>query len=195
MIFDIKMDFTRNALLVAGGRITDPPSCLTYSSVVSRESVGIAFLIAAVNGYEIIAADVQNSYVQEKSLERYFAIEGDEFGGDKGKKALIVRAIWFKKFGSKLVSPYCPYFDRHLLFPSHGDPDVWMCMDFNQTTNASYWEYLLVYVDYLLAIGLDPRATLNTLETDYNYVLKDFGPPTRYLGASIGTYNLDDTMT
>jgi hypothetical protein len=30
---------------------------------------------------------------------------------------------------------------------------------------------------------------------DYNYVLKDFGPPTRYLGASIGTCNLDDTTT
>jgi hypothetical protein len=46
-----------------------------------------------------------------------------------------------------------------------------------------------------LAIGLDPSATLNTLETDYTFLLKDFGPPTRYLGASIGTYNLDDTTT
>jgi hypothetical protein len=79
--------------------------------------------------------------------------------------------------------------------PSHGDPDVWMRMAFNPITKASYWEYLLVYVDDLLAIGSDPRATLYTLETDCNYVLKDFGPPTRYLGASIGTYNLDNTMT
>jgi hypothetical protein len=34
MIFDIKMDFTRKARLVAGGHLTDPPSCLTYGSVV-----------------------------------------------------------------------------------------------------------------------------------------------------------------
>jgi hypothetical protein len=52
---------------------------------------------------------------------------------------------------------------------------------------APYWEYLLVYVDAILVIGLDPCATLNTLETDNNYVLKDFGPPTCYMGASIGT--------
>jgi hypothetical protein len=79
--------------------------------------------------------------------------------------------------------------------PSRGDPYVWMRMAFNPITKVSYWEYLIVYVDDLLAIGLDPRATINMLEMDCNYVLKDFGPPTRYVGASIGTYNLDNTMT
>jgi hypothetical protein len=49
MIFDIKMDFTRKARLVGGGHVTDPPTTLTYSSVVSRESVRISFLIAALN--------------------------------------------------------------------------------------------------------------------------------------------------
>jgi hypothetical protein len=50
MIFDAKMDFTRKARFVAGGHMTDPPSTLTYSSVVSRDSVRIAFLLAALNG-------------------------------------------------------------------------------------------------------------------------------------------------
>ena len=39
MIFDIKMDFTRKACLVAGGHDTNPPVSLTYFSVVSRDSV------------------------------------------------------------------------------------------------------------------------------------------------------------
>jgi hypothetical protein len=76
--------------------------------------------------------------------------------------------------------------------PSRGDPYVWVRQAFNQMTQASYWEYLLVYVDDLLAIGMEPRATLNILELDYNYVLKYFGPPTHYIGASIGRYDLDD---
>jgi hypothetical protein len=80
--------------LSQGGHLTDPPSCLTYSSVVSRESVRISFLIAAVNGYEIIAAGVQNAYVQATSLVNYVAIAGDEFGDDKGKTAPIVRALY-----------------------------------------------------------------------------------------------------
>jgi hypothetical protein len=49
MVFDIKIDFTHKVHLVAGGHVMDVPSNLTYSSVVSRESVRIMFLIAALN--------------------------------------------------------------------------------------------------------------------------------------------------
>ena len=43
MIFDIKMseNFRRKARLVADGHKTEAPSAMTYSSVVSRESVRI----------------------------------------------------------------------------------------------------------------------------------------------------------
>jgi hypothetical protein len=39
MVFDVKMDLTRKARFVAGGHTTETPSSLTYSSVVSRDSV------------------------------------------------------------------------------------------------------------------------------------------------------------
>jgi hypothetical protein len=48
IIWDVKMDFTRKARYVAGGHRTEPPKALTYSSVVSRESVRLALLIAAL---------------------------------------------------------------------------------------------------------------------------------------------------
>ena len=65
MIFDIKMDgkFTRKCRFVAGGHTTDPPSSSTYSSVVSRDSVCIAFLIAAMNGW--FAGCVGGRHLQE----------------------------------------------------------------------------------------------------------------------------------
>jgi hypothetical protein len=49
MNFEVKMDFTRKARFVAGGHMTDPPTEITYSSVVSRDSIRIGFLIAALN--------------------------------------------------------------------------------------------------------------------------------------------------
>ena len=51
MIFDIKLDaqFTRKARYVAGGHMTAPPTSISYSSVVTRESVRIAFMYAALN--------------------------------------------------------------------------------------------------------------------------------------------------
>ena len=46
---------------VAGGHTTDPPATLTYSSVVSRDSVRIAFLKAALNDLNILSADIGNA--------------------------------------------------------------------------------------------------------------------------------------
>jgi len=43
MIFDVKMeDFRRKAQLIAGGHKTAAPATITYTSVVSRETVRIA---------------------------------------------------------------------------------------------------------------------------------------------------------
>jgi hypothetical protein len=58
MIFDIKMDFTRKARFVDGGHTSEAPASLTYSSVVTRESVRIAFTIAALNNLDILMADI-----------------------------------------------------------------------------------------------------------------------------------------
>jgi hypothetical protein len=44
MIFHIKMDLTRKARLVAGLHQTEEPKEMIFSSVVSRDSVRIAFL-------------------------------------------------------------------------------------------------------------------------------------------------------
>jgi hypothetical protein len=61
MVFDVKMDLTRKARFVAGGHMTDPPKDTTYSSVVSRDSIRIALLIAALNDLDILACDIQGA--------------------------------------------------------------------------------------------------------------------------------------
>jgi hypothetical protein len=48
LVFDVKMDFTRKARFCAGGHTTEAPASVTYSSVVSRDSVRLAFLIAGL---------------------------------------------------------------------------------------------------------------------------------------------------
>ncbi len=59
MVFDVKMeDFGRKARLVAGGHATRAPATLTDASVMSRETVRIALLLAALNNIDIWAADV-----------------------------------------------------------------------------------------------------------------------------------------
>ena len=68
MIFDINMEvrFTRKARYVSGGHTTDPPSSITYSRVVSRDSIIIAFTLVDLNSVDIIAADIGNAYLNVK---------------------------------------------------------------------------------------------------------------------------------
>ena len=95
MIFDVKMEvFCRKARLVAGGHMTKAPATLTYASVVSRETVRIALLMAVLNDVDIWAADVFNAYITMPCREKIWTTLGKEFGDDCGRKAIIVRALY-----------------------------------------------------------------------------------------------------
>ena len=51
MVFDVKMEAIRHkARLVAGGHMTKALATIMYASIVSRETVKIASIIAALNG-------------------------------------------------------------------------------------------------------------------------------------------------
>jgi len=95
IIFDVKMDFTHKARFVAGRHKTDPPATLTYSSVVSRDSMQIAFLLSALNGLDIIAADIGNACINADAREKVYFEAGDEFGPlYKGQNVVIVKALY-----------------------------------------------------------------------------------------------------
>ena len=61
MIFDIKLgeNFRRKARIVGGRHKTATSASITYSSVVSIDSVRIALTIAALNDLDILACDIQ----------------------------------------------------------------------------------------------------------------------------------------
>ena len=84
IVFDIKMGtLQRKARYVCGGHTTNPaPKIQTYASVVSRESVRIAFTLAALNELDIQSADVSNAYLNAPSRERLITKCGPEFGAD-----------------------------------------------------------------------------------------------------------------
>jgi hypothetical protein len=95
MIFNIKIDLTRKARLVAGGHQTDVLKESVFSSVVSRDSVQIALAIASLNNLEVLAADVQNAYLNAPTKEKCYTIAGPEYGPDnEGRPVLIVRALY-----------------------------------------------------------------------------------------------------
>ncbi|KAL7515969.1 hypothetical protein ACHAWF_000018, partial [Thalassiosira exigua] len=89
------MDFTCKARFVANGSTTDTPSTLTYSSVVSRDSVRIALLVAALNDLDIFACDIGNAYLNAPCNGHIWFIAGHECGHEmKGRVMKLVRALY-----------------------------------------------------------------------------------------------------
>ena len=78
MIFDVKLgeNFRRKARLIGGGHTTTAPASITYSSVVSRDSVKISLTIAALDDLDILACDIQNSYLTEVYRENMWTRAG-----------------------------------------------------------------------------------------------------------------------
>jgi len=70
-IFDNKhVDLVRKARVVLVGYQIDIPSESTYSSMVSRDSVCIAFLVALLHELEVLLADAQNACLNASTKEK-----------------------------------------------------------------------------------------------------------------------------
>jgi hypothetical protein len=183
--FDMKCDLTRKARFVAGGHWTQPSSQVTYSSVVTRESIRIAFLIAALNDLEILSADIGNAYLQALAREKVHTTAGPEFGPSNiGKTVVIVRAMYgLKSSGAAWHTQLSETLYSMDFKPTLADPDVWYrpaC----KANNMEYYEYILVYVDDILAISHAPRVIMETIKKQYR-LKEEPSAPKVYLGATI----------
>ena len=115
MVFDVKMeDFKRKARLVAGGHKTEVPATITYASVVSRETVRIALMLAALNDLQVKVGDILNAYITAPVKEKVWTVLGPEFGPDAGKSAIIVRALYGVKSAGAAFCTHLASFMRQM---------------------------------------------------------------------------------
>ena len=111
--------------MVAGGHITTALAALTYSSVVSRDSVRIALTIAALNDLKVLACDIQNAYLTAKCQEKLWTIAGPEFGSEAGQIMIIVRALYgLKSSGAAFRALLAETLYDIGYTPLKADPDV-----------------------------------------------------------------------
>lgn len=185
IIFDVKMDLTRKARFVAGGHMTEAPPSITYSSVVSRDSVRLAFLTAALNDLDIVACDVGNAYLNAPCREKIWFVAGPEFGSRQGMVIKIVRALYgLKSSGAAWRSMFNASILDMGFEGTVADPDVYRRAN-AKPDGFRYYEYIMVYVDDVLIISHDPNVHLARIQADYELNPTSIGPPSRYLGADV----------
>ena len=193
LVFDVKMDFTRKARFVAEGFRTDPPASITYASVVSRESVRIAFLLAALNDLDLLAADCEGAYLNAPCREKVFFEAGPELGDREGQYVILVRALYgLKSAGASWRATLANTLQYDLGFkPCKADQDVWL-RPAVKDTGEKYYEYILVYTDDLLIISANPKVWADRIDNIYKLKKGSVKKPTTYLGADIGQHTFDD---
>ena len=50
--------------------------------------------MAALNGLDVLAGDVQNAFLQTETFEKIFFYAGSEWGTDEGRVIVVVRALY-----------------------------------------------------------------------------------------------------
>ncbi|KAI2506427.1 Reverse transcriptase (RNA-dependent DNA polymerase) [Fragilaria crotonensis] len=127
-VFDIKMDLTRKARLVARGSMTEATKEETFASVVSRDTVRLFFLLAALNDLDVLSCDIQNAYLAAPNKEKVWTKFTDQLGPEyNGKKAIIAKALYGLRSSGRSFRDYLAMNLRELGFiSSKADPDLWM---------------------------------------------------------------------
>ena len=76
------------------GAFQSASTAFSVTSVVSRESVRIALTLSALNDLEVKTSDIQHAYLTAPCSEKVHTTLGTVFGENKGKTAVIVRALY-----------------------------------------------------------------------------------------------------
>ena len=80
-----------------GTRFTETAKKYTYSTVPSRDSIRLLFLVAALNDLDVLSADIQNAYLTAPIKEKYYIVASEAMGFAEsmwGRPARIVRAMY-----------------------------------------------------------------------------------------------------
>ena len=129
IIFDVKLGegFRRKARFVGDGHKIKTPSSVTYSPVVSRDSVRIMLMIAALNDLKIEGADIENAYLTAPCREKVWMKGGIEFGDLENEILIIEKALYgLKSSGAAFRAFLAQTFDKMGFTSSVADPDIWM---------------------------------------------------------------------
>ena len=117
-----------------------------------------------------------------------------EFGPDDcSKTAIIQRALYGQKSDGAADCRHFASCLQYLVYEScKADPDIWM-RSVVKADRSEIYEYILVYVDDLLIIGIKLNKML--AQIDRYFDIKDGlqGKPELYLGVKLKEVHLDDS--
>ena len=144
----------------------------TYYNVVSRDTVHIGFLIAALYDIGIPVGDIQNAFLLEAPMkEKIFSYAGDKWKTNKDWVVVAARAFYgLKSLTLQFKNHLADISGNKLGFKSSlVDPDLWHKASIDSTC-CKYYVCVLVYVNDLSIINKMPKK----YSWDYQSDIKQF---------------------
>ena len=87
----------------------------------------MALTISALNGLQVKAADIMNTYFTAPITENIWTVLGPEFGDDTGKKAIIFHALYGLNIYGATFCNHLIDCMRHMGYKScMADSDLWV---------------------------------------------------------------------
>ena len=153
-------------------------------------------MLAALNDLQTKTSDIQNAFLTAPCEEKIWTVLGDEFGPDKGKKAIIKRALYgLKSAGGSFTRHIADCMQTMGWNRSKADPDLWYRPEVRPEDGTKYYAYVLFYIDDTLAIHHDATSVLLQLDKYFQMKKGSIGDPDIYLGAKLRTVRLDNGVT
>ena len=111
---------------------------------------------------------------------------GPEFGPEQGKVFIGISALYGLKSASVAFRAFmAKKLDESGFQSSPADPDVWL-RPAVKPDREEYYEWVLMYVDDILAISMGPTFILKSMEGDtVKYKNGKIEPPEMYFGAKL----------
>ena len=149
--------------------MVDSSDVPTFASVVSRESVRVAFTVAALNGLDVLSADCEGAYLNAPPREKLCTLCGPEFGEFERRWAIIVRALYGAASSAASWRDSISRVIEGLGFKAcRADNDVWM-RPATKADGLDVYEYVLVYSDDLIMIGVHPEEIAAQISQHFKF--------------------------
>ena len=120
--------------------------------------------IAALNGLDILAYDIQNPYLTEKYRDLIWTTAGTKFSLEEVSIMVVKMDLYgLKSSGAALRSKLASLLHDIGYTPSKADPNAWMIPAI-KSDRMEHYKYALVYIDDVLVIIYAPMKRIEGIK-------------------------------
>ena len=103
-----------------------------------------------------MGADAQNAFLSADNIENHWIRAGPKFGAEQGGVIIVIKALYELKYASAAFRSFMTKKLDEIGFKSSpADPYV-LLRPAIKPDREEYYEYVMVYVEYILAISINP---------------------------------------